>query len=805
MTTRLGRSPAGAQDVLFTDRFSAGTLSPFSVFGGTWTLASGGLSGQNLGSTGLDRDFVYMPYSLTDSWTTTTVTLNRLPRRQTWRVGLVAHSLGADSPDKWALILRPGELTLLNENTAWVKSVPFEARPGRTYHLAMVVNGTTVDGKVWPDGVRPPARWMISGRFAPNRVAQATDVGLYAANAVATFRQFQVLAPPPAVSATPTASAGVFERTAVPSVNVGVTNPAVKPHTVRLRFSLATLGGRTVGRGTVPFSLRAEKTVHGVLTFPGLADGVYRFRASLMGQGSVLTRLVGQNLAVVPVPEFGEPRTTLFGLNGNLGVAAGMSEAASFAAEHFALMHEQGIEGYRLQITMPAPGHAIPLAGYARIVKRAEAARLRVLGLLTGPSPSPKARFALFLRRYRAFVRKTVRVLAHDGVRTWEIWNEPSTLRYWKLGPGRYGRLLSASVRLIHRLEPGSTVVGYAWKLPVVFRTDAVKPDAWAFHYYPGSNPPVNSSYPLAGAIDRLKAFLLRHRRPPQIWITETGWNTQEVALRTQAAYLAQAGIVAQAARAAAIFFFTQTYYGSGYGEETPDLSPKPAYVAIAAMTWMLAGSRSLGLRSPLGPEIEAAEFTAAGARTVLALWSDSGRPLTLTIPVTAGLSAYDGMGNSIAPSQGSLAMPVGPLPLYLVARDINPGTLAGLLRNATITGLPPYRIGVEPALRNGRALIRVTVENLAPQPETGDLRIILPSGLTTPRPLQALPRLGPGGSVGVSIPIRPAANAEGQALRLTVTATAQDGSEATLHSTVRVPAPPPKPPLAGRPSPTSG
>lgn len=802
MTTRLGRSPAGIQDVLFNDRFTSGTLSPFSVFGGSWALGPRGLTAASLDPTGLDRDFVYMPYSLTDSWTTTSVTLDRLPRHQTWRVGLVAHSVGAAGPDKWALILRPGQLALLNENTAWVSEVPFRSRAGTTYRLAMVVNGTTVDGKVWPAGTRPPARWMISGRFAPNRIAHATDVGLYAANAVATFHQFQVLAPPPAVSATPAAPAGIFDGTRPPAVRIRVTDLAVKPHTVQIRFHLATLRGRPVASGTVPFPLRGAQPVQDVLAFPGLPNGVYRFHASLVGGGNVLTRLVGQNLAVVPVPTARRAGGTVFGLNGNLGTLSARSGAASFAAEHFALMRTQGIEAYRLQIAMPPPGRPLPLAGYARIAEAAHNAQLAVLGLLTGPSPSSRLPFARFLRRYRAFVRETVLRLANDGVRTWEIWNEPSTRRYWALGPAKYGRLLSLSVQLIHRLEPGSTVLGYAWKLPAVLRADRFRPDAWAFHYYPGPQPPVNAAYPLTGAIGHLRALLLRHHRRPQIWITETGWNTDQVRLRAQAAYLAEAGILARAERAAAVFFFTQTYDGSGYGEETPDLSPKPAYVALAAMTRMLSGTRSLGLRSPLGPEVEAAEFTGPDSRTVYALWSESGRPPVLTLPVAAGLSVYDGMANPVPPHHGRLEFPLGPLPHYLVAQGMPPAFVDRLLSGARVSGLPPYQIQLSPKITGEHGVVRITVENLSAHPEAGVVTVRPAPGLTTSNPRTALPRLTPGQTTTVTVAVGWPASLDGRVLSLAVTAASRQGAVATRTIAIHVPMAPPVPPSTSRPSP---
>ncbi len=784
---RLSRAPSGTENYLFVDNFSSGTVHPLIPFGGSWSVGPHGLYASNLQPTGLASQFAYLPYQLSNAWLRTTVTLQRAPRAQAWRLGLVAHVMGGNNSDKWAFVMRSGQVSLLNENIGWVKSVAYHPHVGTTYHMELVANGTTIDGKIWPAGTKEPSAWTISGRFPPNQVALAHNVGLYAANVTATFHTFGILAPPPPITIQPTASAGIFGRGNLPAYQVQLQNPSVRPRWMRLNYALQGLTSPVRRYG----HFRTELTAYGPrshrLVLPALPNGVYKIAFSLANADpprTVVTRIPSVTFAIVPSPAPALSHGFLWGLNANLNPLRG-SHTGPLLNEHFALMRQQGIDLYRLQIPLPPPGHSFPWSVYNRILLDAANAHLKVLGLITGPSPGKQHPLVPLERRYRAFVKAVVDHygpkgrLAHQSadataITDWEIWNEPSTRQYWQATPAQYGHLLSQAVAIIHHQSPSATVLGYAYDLSKVWHADRVKPNGWAIHYYPGRLGPNNSGYPLASAIGGVRRFLSSHHRPSNIWVTETGWNTQQVSMTAQAQNLAQAGIDALAGGAKAICFFTQSYFGSGFGEQSTDLTPYPAYAAVATVDRTLAGLSPSNQRADLGPLVTSHLFTSPGKRSVVTIWS--ARRATLDLPAASGIVAYSALGNAVPPARGQITLPLSGWPTYVVGHGWRASMLARLVHQGALEGLPSLRVSATrpTSSRHSRSTVQrltVTVQNLSNRSQSGYLQIIAPLGWTTPVPIEPFSRLAPGHTLRRTFSVRQIIRRSGGTSAITVDA----------------------------------
>ncbi|MCL5063779.1 MAG: hypothetical protein M1600_01650 [Firmicutes bacterium] len=801
ISTPLGTAPADSQNQLFFDNFSTGTLDPFTVYSGDWQLTSHGLTANNLLSTHLDRQFLYMPYAQPDAWLSTVVTINQVPKDPDWRVGLFVHGLGGDSPDKWSLVILHNQISLLNENTAWVASAPFHARLGVHYHMELLSNGLVVDGMVWPQGSPPPKQWTLSAQFAPNQVAEATNVGLYAGNIDATFSQFTLLAPPPPLSITPSQAAGVFMKGNPLAYAISVQNPSVRPRSVVVRYTLHGVTTPVIRQGHLRIDLNGSRPVSHRLFLPHIPNGLYRIRWSLANTSppnTVTTRLPDQALAVVPQPLSSSTGTTS-GLNENL---AGLGQVGSLALlkEHFTLMREQGITRYRLQLPLPAPGQSFDWSKYRRIITAAESSHLQVLGLITGPSPSKAHPWHALKPRYLAFVRALVRHYqprptasqgakqAPPGIVDWEIWNEPSTRYYWGLSAAKYGHLLSQAVAAIHFIDPSAFVLGYAYDLSQEWPAVRHKPNGWTFHYYPGVQGPNNPEYSLTQAVHNLRTFLQIHHDSAPIWITEVGWSTKQVSPAAQAQDLVQARIDAAASGVGAVFYFTQTYYGGGYGEESPNLAPLPAYAALGAVDRTLEGLQAEDSAPNLGPMVDDAAFRGHGGRTVLAIWSST--PTAITLPSQPGIEIYSAMDNPIPVKDNLLHFTINAWPTYVVAHDWSMSSLSLWLNSSPLSAIAPYRLSVrhfELAGPSG-ANLSVTAENLSNQTETGYLRITLPTGWSTPDPISSLSTLAPGQTIAITIPLQRTGTRMSHHLALNLQAFASGNRTANLNQILDVP-----------------
>jgi polysaccharide biosynthesis protein PslG len=150
---------------------------------------------------------------------------------------------------------------------------------------------------------------------------------------------------------------------------------------------------------------------------------------------------------------------------------------------------------------------------------------------------------------YANFAKAAAARYAPDGVRTWEIWNEPNSNEFWqpRPDPDRYGQLFHAAAPAIRAVDPGATVLTagltrgadkadgtllsqttylehlYANGTAQLASAIAIHP--YSFPWLPKEHPPslVGGFYDLPN----LHSLMVRHGDGgKKIWITEFGAAT---------------------------------------------------------------------------------------------------------------------------------------------------------------------------------------------------------------------------------------------------------------------------------------
>ncbi|MEU9171960.1 cellulase family glycosylhydrolase [Streptomyces sp. NPDC048420] len=154
--------------------------------------------------------------------------------------------------------------------------------------------------------------------------------------------------------------------------------------------------------------------------------------------------------------------------------------------------------------------------------------------------------------QFAEFSRQAVERYAPKGVHTWEIWNEPNILPFWKTGPDaeRYTDLLAATAPAMRSADPKAyllfgglaavdTIPSKGYVSHKTFLSETARLGALkyvdAISYHPYTYPLLPSTKTATGTryedIDRtqdsLVATLTKYGKPKMpIWITETGAPT---------------------------------------------------------------------------------------------------------------------------------------------------------------------------------------------------------------------------------------------------------------------------------------
>jgi len=193
------------------------------------------------------------------------------------------------------------------------------------------------------------------------------------------------------------------------------------------------------------------------------------------------------------------------------------------------------------------------------LVEEAAARRMNVLGVLafspawtrsSEPDPSPTAKHSRpdDVASYANFARVAAERYTARGVRSWEIWNEPNTSKFWPPRPdaNEYGNLFRVAADAIRGVDPEATLLigGLAPKFDVpqaevppadfleqLYTTGAAQlADGIAVHPYTFPALPMDADQRMVGGfkdLPALRAVMEKYGDSrKQVWITEFGAPT---------------------------------------------------------------------------------------------------------------------------------------------------------------------------------------------------------------------------------------------------------------------------------------
>ncbi len=294
---------------------------------------------------------------------------------------------------------------------------------------------------------------------------------------------------------------------------------------------------------------------------------------------------------------------------------------------------------------------------------------------------------------------------AEQGIRHWEIWNEPDVPHFWQGGAAAYARLLKTAAIVIKTVDPGAKIIfggllfanepNFFTRVVGEFRDDPLRDhfnwyfDIVAVHSY---DDPWRSGWLTKYVQDTLAEYGLT--RP--VWVNETGvsvWNDypgpvwavaadqrQRLATAQQQAHFLIMSAVYAWSKEAEVVFYHQLYddcgnypagtdfpahngeycaqgacYGDAFGiyrnprgahcfSQHPHAdTPRPVAAAFALLAEVFGGQpfRPLSFAG-LTDEVTAVKFQRASGERIVVLWNNTRARLSHSIPAAgAGATLY--------------------------------------------------------------------------------------------------------------------------------------------------------------------
>ena len=359
------------------------------------------------------------------------------------------------------------------------------------------------------------------------------------------------------------------------------------------------------------------------------------------------------------------------------------------AQQELKLMHQAGIGWVRADFDWSGierrPG-AWQFDHLDQTVAWAEAEGVRILPILDYDVPWARPAYKN-LDKWLEYVRRVV-TRYKDRIRYWEVWNEPNLEGFWhdKPNPADYTKLLKATHATIKQIDPELVVLlggvsGIPWPyLEGVYEAGG-KDSFDVMNVHPYRYPSSPEERPLYDDLVRLRRLMEKHGDASKpIWITEVGWPTQRdrrgVSPQRQAEMLARTYLLSLQAGVEVVFWYEfqapegkPEYNEDHFGIVHRDLSPKPAYTALAVLARARpAGSKVLKQAWRTG-EVYHPSWQRPDGKTAWALWT-AGEAKDHELKLGGQITeAFDHLGNPLrlAVQSGQVRLSVGQGPVYLI------------------------------------------------------------------------------------------------------------------------------------------
>lgn len=224
-----------------------------------------------------------------------------------------------------------------------------------------------------------------------------------------------------------------------------------------------------------------------------------------------------------------------------------------------------------------------------------------------------------------------------DSVQYWEVWNEPNLDHFWppSADPAAYAELLKVAHTAIKQADPTAKVVGCATSgvdldfiRAVLDAGGGACMDVLSIHPYSGDESTDAASE--RQDIRKLRILLAERGLGLPLWVSEVGFQTSDggVSEQDQGGLLARTYLTLFAEGMDVVINYDFVNDGTdpddgeqNFGVLYRDLSPKPAYDALATTALTLAGAQ-FERSVDLGPFVEAFAFSLPDGKQLWALWT---------------------------------------------------------------------------------------------------------------------------------------------------------------------------------------
>lgn len=352
-----------------------------------------------------------------------------------------------------------------------------------------------------------------------------------------------------------------------------------------------------------------------------------------------------------------------------VGVCTHFGQGKGLLKANLSMMWQAGISSFRDEVGWRAiektKGQYEMPAAWDEFVNEGRKAGIEPLLILDYGNPlyddGDKPRSAEAIEAFTKYAEFVVRHF-QGRVKLYEVWNE------WDIAIGSrtpgsaddYGALLKAVYPRIKAVDPSITVFGGAptpggvkngWLERVLEKGVLPFMDALSIHTYTYSETG-RARGPEAWAewMAQVETMAQKYSggKPVPLQITETGWPTQLDRRGTppevSAAYLARLFLLARTMpflKGVWWYDFQDDGWNASYNENNfgivrPDLTPKPAWFAIAGVADLVARGEYLGRVENGDPDLWVLRFRELGGAQTWAVWSahpDDGWQVTLKAP----------------------------------------------------------------------------------------------------------------------------------------------------------------------------
>jgi hypothetical protein len=287
-----------------------------------------------------------------------------------------------------------------------------------------------------------------------------------------------------------------------------------------------------------------------------------------------------------------------------------------------------------------------------------EQTRVTWVGAYPSGTYLPSPQHPLSVAAFSAWAKAAAAHFAGHNV-IWEIWNEPNLATFWMPQPNatQYSTLALSTCSEIKAADPSAVVIGPAVSgFPWDFLTTVLSSgllgciDAVSVHPY---QSPSSSPENAASSYSQLSALIAQYKpasRTAQIPIISGEWGyyttaSGGVSTATQADYVVRQQLSNLLNGVNLSIWYDWLNDGSdtsnaedNFGLVNTDLSPKPAYTALQAMTQQLSGYHLQARLSTSNTQDYVLAFVSASGQIKLVYWTTGSTHGVSLQPMVAGL-----------------------------------------------------------------------------------------------------------------------------------------------------------------------